>query len=518
MTARRVPFERYPGLPPLFFDFLEGRGGHYPDPPTLETAAARAREILGTRPRIARDAFRWRNPAAASMADALEEGRAVAVLAGHQIGLFTGPLFTVAKAFDAIRLARAISDAGVPAVPVFYALTDDHDLEEIAKTARPGPQGPEILVLEGADRSNRRPVGPLPIPEKVAEIVATFRTDAKGPDAESILERFAARSAPGTSYANAFIETLLDLVPEPLLVLDPLTPSMKRAAAELFAIAVEKRAQIERVLVETERTLESEERPAPVPGRAGVFPFFTIESGERRRVDDAPAALSGISRGSASASADVLTRPLLKSYVIPAAASVLGPAEIAYHAQALPLFDVAGVPRPVLFPRTLTVLTGPKERRAAEALGVPDDALLTANAAGAHSEPLEAAALDRLARSLEGELDALEPAVRELDPTLAGALETARRKAAHQLTQMGERVRKASEKKDEVAWNRRRRLETMLLPGGVPAERVYPPLVFLLAYGPAVLDAVRAASGTSTDGAAVVDLDGEPVAAQARHG
>jgi bacillithiol biosynthesis cysteine-adding enzyme BshC len=518
MSERRVPFERYPGLSPLFLDFVRDASAPYPDRPTLESAVRRAREILGRRARIGADAFRWRDPASAQMARALEEGRAVAVLAGHQIGLFTGPLFTVSKAFDAVRLARAISDAGVPAVPVFYALTDDHDLEEIARTARPGPEGPEVLVLEGADRSNRRPVGPLPIPGKIEEIVAAFRRDAKGPDAEKILERFAARSAPGTSYRDAFIETLFDLVADPLLVLDPLSPPMERAAGELFAAAFEKRAEIERVLVETERALETEGRPVPVPGRGGVFPFFTIDSGERRRVDDPAKALQRISSGSAAASADVLTRPLLKSFAMPVAASVLGPAEIAYHAQALPLFAVAGIPGPVLFPRTFTVVTGPRERRAAEALGIPDEDLLSPDRRPARSDPPEAGTLERMARSLEEDLARLEPSLKELDPTLLGALETARRKAAHQLEQLGERVRKASEKKDEVAWNRRRRLETMLLPEGVPAERLYPPLVFLLAHGPAALDAIRAASGTSTDGAAVVELDGAAVAEEARHG
>src|SRR5262249_48765007 len=149
---------RYPGLPPLFLDFLRGLPDFYPDPPSIEAAISRGRELLGTRPKIGADAFRHRRPEAAAMAGELSAGRAVAVLAGHQVRLFTGPLSTVTKAFDAIRVARALKEAGVPAVPVFWALTDDHDLEEIARTARPTEEGPRILVLEGADRTSRRPV------------------------------------------------------------------------------------------------------------------------------------------------------------------------------------------------------------------------------------------------------------------------------------------------------------------------------------------------------------------------
>ena len=510
MSPRRVPLEKYPGLAPLFLDFLRGLPEFFPDPPTVEAAAARGREILGTRARVARDAFRWRDASGPAMADALVSGRAVAVMAGHQIGLFTGPLFTVVKAFDAIRVAKSLTAAGVPAIPVFYALTDDHDLEEIAKTARPGAEGPEFLVLEGADRSNRRPVGGLRIPDRIAEIVSAFRPDATGPDAETTLSRFAARSAAGTTYADAFIETLFDLVAEPLLVMDPLAPPVRRAAAELFDEALARRAEIERTLEGTGRRLEREKREVPVPRRAGVFPFFTIEGDERRRVEDPASARERIAAGSAAVSTDVLTRPLLKSFALPLAASVLGPAEIAYHAQSLPLFPLFDVPAPVLLPRSFLLVTGPKDRRASEALGMRDEDLLTAAPRASAPDPPESAALERMARSLESDLAALAPAIREIDPTLVAALENASRKAGHQLEQMRERIRKAVEKKDQVAAGRRRRLETMFLPGGTPAERVYPPLVPMLAYGPGALKKIRAAADGSLEGAAIVDLDGAP--------
>jgi uncharacterized protein YllA (UPF0747 family) len=87
-------------------------------------------------------------------------------------------------------------------------------------------------------------------------------------------------------------------------------------------------------------------------------------------------------------------------------------------------------------------------------------------------------------------------------------VETAKRKATYQLEQLAERMRKAVEKKDEVSRSRLRRLATMLLPGGEPAERVYPPLVFLLAWGESVLDAIRRAAGRATPAVTVIDVDG----------
>src|SRR5207237_9801557 len=134
---------------------------------------------------------------------------------------------------------------GVPAGPLCYAQTVSHDLEDIAKTARPTEEGPQMLVLEGADRANRHPVGELPIPERVTEILAAFQKDAKTPEAREILEAFARRSAPGRPYGEAFIETLLDLVEDPLLVLDASVSDARQAAADFFREAVSKRVKIE---------------------------------------------------------------------------------------------------------------------------------------------------------------------------------------------------------------------------------------------------------------------------------
>jgi bacillithiol biosynthesis cysteine-adding enzyme BshC len=517
-----IPFDRYPGLSPLLLDFLSGLPEFYPDPPTLEAAAGRGRELLaaGRPARVPASAFRHRGGQAERMAEELAAGRAVAVSAGHQVGLFTGPLYTLVKALDAIHLARELSRQGVPAVPVFWALTDDHDLQEIARTARPGPDGPEILVLEGADRQNRRPVGRLPIPDGVRGIVEAFRPDAQTEEAAAVLEAFSRRSAPGTSYGEAFIETLLDLVaPEPLLVLDPLGEALRAPTVELFLEAARQADALRTVLSGTEERLRraGKEIPAPVP--AG-FSFFTIDEEGRSRVEDVAEASRRVAAGEAWPSADVLTRPVLKSFLFPMAATFLGSAEIAYHAQSLPLFALFGIPAPVLIPRTHVVLRGPAERRLADAMGVPEEDLLNLPPA----EPVEVPGSEELA-ALEEEtgrrLAALAPRLERIDPSLVGALETARRKISYQLEQLTERSRKAAERRDDVAAGRRRRLERALLPGGVPAERVYPPLVPMLSYGDELRTVLDAAVGRSTEGAVVADLGlepGPPAAAGAEKG
>ena len=507
MLTGTIPFDRYPGLSPLFLEFLRGLPEFYPDPPTVAAAVARGRQLLGRPARIPAEAFRARVPRARAMAEDAAAGRAVAVVTGHQVGLLTGPLFTITKAFDAIRAARQLTDGGVPAVPVFWALTDDHDLEEITRTARPGKDRPEVLILEGADRSNRRPVGGIPLPEKVREILEAFRPDARGPEGGAVLDAFARRYAPGVTYGEAFIETLFDLVgDESLLVLDPSSEALRRPAAEFFLLAAKREKQVRETLRDTTARLERSGRPVSVPFRPDVFPFFTIAGGQRRRVEDLSEAAAAVGEGSAQISTDVLTRPVFKSFLLPAAAAVLGAAEIAYHAQALALFPLFDLAPPVLLPRSHLVLAGPPERRAAEALGIEPEQLLQPAAPANPPAIAEVEDLLRIGSEIEAKLAALEPGLEAIDPTLSGALETAGRKVAYQIEQLALRIRKAAERNDETTSKRLKRLETMLLPGGVPAERLYPPLVPMLAYGREALTAIREAAVGSLDGAAIVAM------------
>jgi bacillithiol biosynthesis cysteine-adding enzyme BshC len=507
-----IPYSKYPGLSPLFLEFLRGLPELYPDPPTLDAALERGRELLaeGRRPRFPASALRHRGGEAARMAEDLAAGRAVAVSTGQQVGIFTGPFFTITKAYDTIALARRMTERGVPAVPVFWALTDDHDLQEIARTARPGAEGAEgaeELVLEGADRQNRRPVGPLPLPARITEIAEAFRADAKTDEGAALLDAAARRYSPGAAYGDAFIEALLDLVgPEPLLVLDPLSEPLRAPSAELFLEACRREAEVRAAVAETAEKLARSGRAVPAPPPDG-FSFFLIDGEGRRRVTDVAAAVARVERGEVAVSADVVTRPVLKSYLFPMAISVLGAAEIAYHSQSLPLFPILGAPRPVLVPRTHVVIRGAVERRLQEALGIADEDLLAAASASEVAGEAPPGLADS-ARAADDALARVAPELAAIDQTLAGALETARKKIAYQFEQLAEKARKAAERRADVAAGRRKRLRVSLCPGGVPAERVYPPLVPLLAHGPDVHRALRDAAGGLRDGAVIVDVGG----------
>src|SRR5579863_3976980 len=63
--------------------------------------------------------------------ETLAEPGTVAVVTGQQVGLFSGPAYTVYKALTAIHVARDLTEKGTSAVPVFWLASEDHDLAEV---------------------------------------------------------------------------------------------------------------------------------------------------------------------------------------------------------------------------------------------------------------------------------------------------------------------------------------------------------------------------------------------------
>ena len=63
--------------------------------------------------------------------DALGREGTLTVTTGHQLCLFTGPLYVPFKILNTLRLARELSTTDKRVVPIFWMATEDHDREEI---------------------------------------------------------------------------------------------------------------------------------------------------------------------------------------------------------------------------------------------------------------------------------------------------------------------------------------------------------------------------------------------------
>lgn len=498
-----VPLAQVPGIPRLALGHATGEPDvtrFLGERATVPAIAARAAAVLA--------AFRPRDGADPALA-ALAGGRRAGVLAGQQAGLLTGPLLTTVKALAAVKIADDLAAAGTGLSPVFWCATEDHDLVEVTRLPFPGPEGP---VETGPDPAplaqNRRPVGDLPVGVDVAAILERARVEAGALADEESLGALGAAHA-GTTYREAFVASLTWLLAEPsLLFADASRREEKPALVPLATRLVRERAEVRRLLEARAADLVAAGHPPQVVSEPGALPLFALSGGERLllRERDGTLELKGrpeerLSPGDVVArfetgewlpSFAALSRPLAASVLYPVAATVLGPAELAYWAQMMPLFEWAGIVPPVLVARPMAAPLAAPDRRALEKLGLGlgdlfagTDALLAARGAAR-----EGALLHDLARVRDAALvglAGLAPRLSGVEAGLGKPLEATRENVRFALDKLIERTRAAAGRANEAEARQLRHLATALAPGGRPAERVYGPLPWLLRHGRAGL-------------------------------
>jgi uncharacterized protein YllA (UPF0747 family) len=192
----------------------------------------------------------------------------------------------------------------------------------------------------------------------------------------------------------------------------------------------------------------------------------------------------------------VLLRPLAQDLILPTAAYVGGPAEIAYHAQIAPSYADFGVPRPVVLPRPGVTLVeaGPARALAAEELQPQElqgdvEAVLARWAREAHPE-IETA-FERVVSAIGSGMDEIERTLGALEPTLRGAADGARGRVLHQLEGLREKATRALKKRDQSRADRLRRTRDALFPGGSLQERGLGLVGLVARHGPGLADEVR---------------------------
>jgi bacillithiol synthase len=505
---------------PLFRDYLLGsdrvapfyEGGRW-DLDALAGTAAASLEFPRPRQELADALVRQQEgrgaAAAARRARELADVRATAVVTGQQAGLFGGPLYVLYKALGAIKVAARLQEKrAAPVVPVFWVASDDHDFAEVRSTSVLDDIG-QIRTLRYAPE--REPVG-LPasrviLDETITPLVAEVgRTLPSGLHRDTLLEMLSRSYRPGVSLSDAFARLLSFLLPD-LVVLDASDPALKRLVVPVMSCEVTEASPTSRLAHEIGQQLLAAGYHQQVPVRSGFLNLFLFMEEERRALGASNGSIEVRGLGKRIPVTDavrmmeadpspwspgVLLRPLAQDRMLPSAAYVGGPAEIAYHAQIGPSYRHFGIPRPVLLPRPSVTLVEPAQARVldTEGLTLPDlqtdpETLLARWTRIAHPEVEEA--FTRTREALEREMAVVEERLGDLDPTLRAAADGARGRALHQIETLHEKATRALKKRDQSRADRLRRTRDALLPGGSFQERGLGLINLVARHGPAVI-------------------------------
>ena len=452
---------------------------------------------------------RWAtHPAQLTNLQQVLDGRAAVVVTGQQVGLYGGPLYTLHKAACAIRLAQQLSDeSGTPVVPVFWLQSEDHDDAEIATATLLDAEADVTRVTMGGSLfGERRSVAHLTLdqgaPAGAEELEELLQG---GPFAGAVAERAAGYWCGGARVVDAFAAQLSEWFGAHGLLMFELRDALAApAAVELHTWAIRRAGDITQVLQQRERELVAAGYAAQIavrPDCALSFWHAAGADGPRYRLQRAGGEtwlVGGNERRSTSelanalnvdplrASSSAMLRPLIQDSILPVVAWLGGPAEMLYAAQMAPLYELAGVRRPMILPRThmrwhLQPWQGTLERSGLTLAELTGDVDRLSVLAGARSGLDWGAVQARVQESLFAALDAEVQQAGWVADEAAAISRRARGAAIRSARRLTDGLRRASLRRAETAqWMAARRF---FAPTGVPQERILSPLAIAALMG-----------------------------------
>src|SRR5438128_4507639 len=345
----RVPLERYPGMNRFVLDWLAGDERFLP---RLSKPSAAVRTVDGDfLNALIESNRRWGIDAAADLR-AWAAGKTQTIIAGQQVGLAGGPLYTLSKIASLLKMKRDNEARGVPTTIFFWLATEDHDFAEVATIALPNREEPrqrDLVYLRAASRhpDSREVVGRLTIPEQLIEQLTT-----------SLRISRPKWLRPGITFADSFAELLATTLGGGFVLIDALLPELRRAGAPLFNAILSRWDEIQSaVAARSEQLAAAGYTPQIVPRhRESYTLLYNINAAGQRELMQKE---SRIARPE-SISTSALMRPLLQDFVLRPDVFVGGPAEVAYYAQAAPLHPLLNVPMPRVALRA-HALVGPRK-------------------------------------------------------------------------------------------------------------------------------------------------------------
>lgn len=509
LRIETLPFERIPHQSRLFLDYLRDPTAlrrFYPSAVRFHhELAARAPEVLAahrTDRRALCDALEAMNNGWGATAETLanikrlRSPECVAVVSGQQVGLFTGPLYTIYKALSAVKLAGCLTQRGTEAVPVFWMATEDHDWAEVQTAEFVGCDGqlastsvPSELHAEGL------PVGGVKLDHTISETIQhlldALPATEFSPELETLL-RDAYR--PGRTYGEAFARLMTALMGRyGLVLLDPVDKGLKQLAAPLYADAARYAPEIATALEIRSRELEEAGYHTQVLTSTDAFPLFLHQDGVRRavtRTSEGRYQPKGLSedytleelagwaeREPERFSPNVTLRSVVQDYLLPTVAYLGGAAEVAYFAQTAEVYRVLARPvTPILHRASLTIVEH-RTGRTLERYGLRLDDLFAgsdsviARVVEEHLGAEIAHVFDRTEETVSRALAELREHLQRFDPTLTDALETGQRKINYQLHGLRARFHRAQMARDDAVHRQLERAFIALYPKKTLQER-----------------------------------------------
>jgi bacillithiol biosynthesis cysteine-adding enzyme BshC len=473
----------YPHLPPDFQSIA--REMHFP-PAKRAALVAALRQQNGDTPALAQLAL---------------EGT-VAVVTGQQVGLFSGPAYTIYKALTAVKLARNLAAQGIPAVPVFWLATEDHDFAEVNHCWVFDAGHNPIKIEKSHSPATSQPVGQFVLTAPpVAELRAALAGFPFGDEVSALVEE---AYQPGRTMGEAFSALLQRLLAQyGLLHVDPMSPAMRELAAPAIRSALAAAPDLTAAILERNRALEAAGYHAQVHVEDQTSFVFLLENGRRytlRRFgrdylqNGRRFSTEELMERAAQLSPNALLRPVVQDSMLPTAAYIGGPAELAYLAQSEVIYRAILGRMPAVLHRAGFTLLDPRSQKLMQRYGLTladctrGDGAVRDHIAARLVPPALSGALAQTKTSVEQALDRLTRELTGFDTSLTAALAKSRQKMIYQLAKMERKIGRETMARDARVARDAAYLSNLVYPQRHLQERLYSILPFLAKHGTGLID------------------------------
>ena len=483
MKAEKLPFEKLNRFAPIFLDYVnddQRLTSFYTSRPTVQGFG----EILQTRTlssdnrRVLADSLERQydglTPHEKVMENisSLRHDKTFTITTGHQLNLFTGPLYFIFKIVTVINACRILKEQYPQNhfVPVYWMATEDHDFEEINHFHLFGRK----YVWESDQKG---PVGRFDtasMEELLGSIVEPIdifeKAYAAGPNLAQACRR----------YVNELFEE------EGLVVIDGDDKDLKRLFAPIVEADILSQKSFE-LVNETNQGL------VDVGYNSQAFTreinFFYIQDGLRERIEQKGDRFSvkrtdiswteaelkeKIARDPECFSPNVIMRPVYQETILPNLGYVGGPAEMAYWLQLKGVFEHYETSYPILLPRNFGMVIDHVITRKINKVGLDNESLFR-DAHDLKERLLLQIGEDHLIDSDREALgrvfaDIRQKAVR-IDGSLDGYIGAQETRVLKTLDNIQRKIKRAKEEKNDISMNQIDAIKEGLFPEGGLQER-----------------------------------------------
>ena len=483
------------------FDRVARFYAHRPGDPSSYATVARQMNYPPERRAALVKALEARN-AGNPLLDLLAQPETVAVVTGQQVGLFSGPAYTIYKALTAARLADQLNSRGIPAVPVFWLATEDHDFAEVNHSYVFDAAHRPIELSVNGSANGERPVGRIAITEPPLD---RLRAALAGfPFGEEVLREVEQSYQPGTTLGGAFQKLLEKLLARHrLLFVDPLDEAVRWMAAPLLRDALREGDRLQKKLLERNKDLESSGYHAQVHVETKTSLAFLLEQGRRitlRRQNgdyasrDRRYSVAELAQQAEHLSPNALLRPVVQDYVLPTVAYVGGPAELAYMAQSQVIYEDLLGRMPVMIARSAFTLLDARTAKLMDRYGLQLPQLFHGEDAVRELiaqklvPPVIAREFEATQKATAESLQKLRDDLVSFDATLATAADKSRSKILYQLSKIERKTAREALRRNRRAGEEASYMSGLVFPEKHLQERLYSILPFLAKHGPSLVD------------------------------